>query len=146
MNVASLVGNLVRDPELRTANSGTAVCTFTIAVNRHRAADGTQNADFIPIVTFKAQAENCAKYLVKGRKVTVVGSIQTRSYDKDGTKRYVTEVIANEVTFLPSAAAGGQSTGAQAGGGNAGYVGGAGTGGGSYSDYQQAIANDELPF
>lgn len=101
MNSVSLVGNLTRDPELRKTNSGLATCSFTVAVNRQRNKDGVQQADYIPVVTWRATAENCAKYLAKGRKVAVKGEIRTRNYDdKNGVKRYVTEVIANEVEFL----------------------------------------------
>jgi len=108
MNSATLIGNLVRDPELRTgANTGTSVCNFTIAVSRRfEGADGTVQADFIPVVCFKVQADNCAKFLRKGSQVAVRGSIQTRNYEaKDGTRRYVTEVIAHEVQFLTKAEA-----------------------------------------
>ena len=101
MNSVNLVGNLVRDPELRTTQSGIATCTFTIAVNRPKTKDGVQQADYIPIVTWRTVAENCSRYLAKGRKVAVVGEIRTRSYDaKDGTKRYVTEILASNVEFL----------------------------------------------
>lgn len=104
MNSVSLVGNLTRDPELRKTNSGLATCSFTVAVNRQRNKDGVQQADYIPVVTWRATAENCAKYLAKGRKVAVKGEIRTRNYDdKNGVKRYVTEVIANEVEFLTRA-------------------------------------------
>jgi len=101
MNSVSLVGNLTRDPELRTTNGGLATCSFTIAVNRPKTKDGVQQADYIPIVTWRGTAENCARYLAKGRKVAVTGEIRTRSYDgKDGTKKYVTEILANNVEFL----------------------------------------------
>lgn len=105
MNKAILIGNLTRDPELRTTQSGIAVATFTIAVNRRFAnAQGVREADFIPIVAWRQTAELCGRYLSKGRKVAVEGSIQTRSYDaQDGTKRYVTEVIADSVEFLSPA-------------------------------------------
>lgn len=103
MNSVNLVGNLVRDPELKTTQNGTPTCTFTIAVNRPRAKDGSQGADFIPIVTWHTIAENCAKYLSKGRKVAVVGEIRTRNYEaSDGHKVYVTEVLAGKVEFLTS--------------------------------------------
>lgn len=102
MNKALLIGNLTRDPELRTSQNGNAVCTFTLAINRRFAdQNGNRQADFINVVTFKKNAENCARYLAKGRKCGVVGSIQTRTYDaQDGTKRYVTEILADEVEFL----------------------------------------------
>ncbi len=104
MNRAILVGNLTRDPEVRVLNSGVSVCSFTVAVNRRFAnQQGEREADFIPVVVWRAQAESCARYLRKGSKVAVCGTIQTRSYDaQDGTKRYVTEVVADEVQFLDS--------------------------------------------
>ena len=104
MNKAILIGNLTRDPEVRTTNSGVSVCTFTIAINRRVAnQQGVREADFINIVTWRQLAELCGRYLAKGRKVAVIGSIQTRSYDaQDGSKRYVTEVIADNVEFCDS--------------------------------------------
>lgn len=104
MNKAILIGNLTRDPELRTTQSGVSVCTFTLAVNRRFAnQQGIREADFIPVVTWRQQAELCSRYLSKGSKAAVVGMIQTRTYDaQDGTKRYVTEVVADEIEFLGS--------------------------------------------
>jgi len=104
MNKAILIGNLTRDPEARTTPSGVSVTTFTLAINRRYSnSQGVREADFINIVTWRQTAELCARYLSKGRKVCVVGQIQTRSYDaQDGTKRYVTEVVADEVEFLGS--------------------------------------------
>ncbi len=106
MNKAILVGNLTRVPEMRTTKNGVSTCTFTIAVNRpHTNQQGQREADFIPVVTWRGMAESCAKNLRQGSKVGVVGTIQTRSYDaQDGSKRYVTEVIADEVEFLTSKA------------------------------------------
>lgn len=105
MNKAILIGNLTRDPEMRTGASGVPVCTFTLAVNRRFTnKQGVREADFINIVTFRQTAELCARYLAKGRKAAVIGSIQSRSYDaQDGTKRYVTEVVADEVEFIGGA-------------------------------------------
>ncbi|MBQ9014854.1 MAG: single-stranded DNA-binding protein [Firmicutes bacterium] len=101
MNSVILIGNLTRDPELRysTGMNQTAICRFTVAVN-----DGygdKQRTSYIPIVVFNKQAENCDRYLAKGRKVAVNGRIQTGSYtNKEGNKVYTTEVIANNVEFL----------------------------------------------
>lgn len=102
MNKAILIGNLTRDPEMRTTASGVSVCTFTLAINRRFAnPQGVREADFINIVTWRQLADLCGRYLAKGRKCSVIGSIQTRSYDaQDGSKRYVTEVVADEVEFL----------------------------------------------
>lgn len=104
MNRAILVGNLCADPELTQTASGISVCRFSIAVNRtYTNANGEREADFIQIVTWRERAENCAKYLVKGSKVAICGQIQTRSYDdKNGNKRYVTEVVADDVEFVSS--------------------------------------------
>ena len=102
MNKAVLIGNLVRDPEIRQTKTCVSTCTFTIAVNRlHTNGQGKREADYIPIVTWRGMAESCAKHLRQGNKVGIVGMIQTRSYDaQDGSKRYITEVIADEVDFL----------------------------------------------
>lgn len=102
MNKAILIGNLANDPETRNTQSGIAQCTFRLAVQRRYAnAQGVREADFLTIVCWRQTAENCAKYLAKGRKVAIEGSIQTRSYDaQDGTKRYVTEIVAESVEFL----------------------------------------------
>lgn len=102
MNKVILVGNLTRDPELTETANGIAVCRFAIAVSRDYAnADGNRETDFFNITVWRGRAENCGKYLKKGNKVAIVGSLQTRSYeDKDGIKRNVTDVIASEVEFL----------------------------------------------
>ena len=101
MNKVFLIGNLSKDPELRTTNSGKSVCTFSIAVNRRKDKDGNSTADFFSIVAWRQLAELCGKYLAKGRKVSVVGELQNRSYEaNDGTKRHVTEIVANEIEFL----------------------------------------------
>ena len=101
-NKVWLLGNLTKDPESQTTSSGITVCRFTLAVQRKFSnANGEKETDFINIVAWRILAENCIKYLSKGKKVAVVGAIQTRSYDaQDGTKRYVTEIVAEEVEFL----------------------------------------------
>lgn len=110
MNKVILIGRLTRDPELRTIATGNATTSFTIAVNRNFTnQNGEREADFINCVAWRKQAENIAKYCTKGSQIAVEGRIQTRSYDaQDGTKRYVTEVIADNVTFLSSRAGGSQ--------------------------------------
>ena len=102
MNKVVLIGRLTKDPELRfTPGNGTAVATFTLAVDRRFSKNGQREADFIPIVVWGKQAESTANYMSKGKLMGVSGRIQTRSYEaKDGTRRYVTEVIADEVQFL----------------------------------------------
>ena len=107
MNKVYLIGNLTRDPELAETSSGIKVCRFAIAVNRTYAqSDGTRETDFFNITVWRNQAENCGRYLKKGSKVAIVGSLQNRSYeDKDGIKRNVTDIIASEVEFLASRSA-----------------------------------------
>ncbi len=101
MNKTILIGRLVREPELRYTQSGIAVANFNLAVNRRFAKEGEQQADFIQCVVWNKVAENVAKYLSKGSQVAVEGRIQTSSYDdKDGVKRYRTEVVAENVEFL----------------------------------------------
>lgn len=102
MNKVILVGNLTKDPELTQTNGGVSVCRFTIAVQRRfQNTEGERDADFLNVVVWRAQGENCHKFLRKGSKCGVVGRIQTSSYDaQDGTKRYVTDIVADEVEFL----------------------------------------------
>ena len=104
MNKVILVGNLTRDPELTTTNSGVSVCRFSIAVQRRFAnADNGTQADFFNIVVWRNQAENCSKFLKKGSKCGIVGRLQNSSYEaSDGTKRYATDIVADEVEFLNS--------------------------------------------
>jgi single-strand DNA-binding protein len=113
MNKVILIGNLTKDPELTTTNNGISVCKFAIAVSRRFVgASGERETDFLNIVVWRGQAENCHKYLKKGSKCAVVGTIQSRSYDaQDGTKRYITEIVAEEVEFLSSKNSGDISTG-----------------------------------
>ncbi|WP_294465588.1 single-stranded DNA-binding protein [uncultured Anaerofustis sp.] len=102
LNKVVLIGRLTKDPDTRVLNSGSSVSTFTLAVDRtFKSRDGERGTDFIPIVAWGKTAELCGQYLSKGRQTAVAGRIQTRSYDaNDGSKRYVTEVVAEEVTFL----------------------------------------------
>lgn len=105
MNRVMLIGNLTRDPELRMTNAGIPVCNFSIAVNRRmKSESGNQETDFFNIVAWRQLAELCSKYLAKGRKVAVYGSVQMRSYEaKDGTKRTTYDIKADEVEFLSRA-------------------------------------------
>lgn len=103
MNKVFLIGNLTKDPEMRSTQSGVAVCNFTIAVNRRfrNQQTGQQETDFLNVIAWRQLAELCNKYLVKGRKVAVTGSIQTRTYEaKDGSKRSTFDIVADEVEFL----------------------------------------------
>lgn len=102
MNKITLIGNLCRDPQTNTTQSGATVCTFTIAVNRRFAnQDGEKQTDFFRIQAWRQLGDVCARYLAKGRKVAVVGELQARMYDgKDGEKRMSLDVQADEVEFL----------------------------------------------
>ncbi|WP_138204175.1 single-stranded DNA-binding protein [Haloimpatiens lingqiaonensis] len=102
MNKVVLIGRLTKDPELKfIQGSGTAVANFSIAVDRRIKSPGQPEADFIPIVVWGKQAESTANYMSKGKLIGISGRIQTRSYEaKDGTRRYITEVVAEEVQFL----------------------------------------------
>lgn len=103
MNKVFLIGNLTKDPEMRSTQSGVAVCNFSIAVNRRfrNPQTGQQETDFLNVVAWRQLAELCAKYLAKGRKVAISGSIQTHIYEaQDGSKRSAFDIVADEVEFL----------------------------------------------
>lgn len=146
MNKVILIGNLANDPEARTTMSGISQSTFRLAVQRRFAnQQGVREADFLTIVAWRTTADFCNRYLTKGRKIAVEGSIQVRSYDaQDGSKRYVTEIIADSVEAL--------------GGKNEGGGSGGGTGSSNQptpppaaqtppgADDFQEVDDDELPF
>jgi single-strand DNA-binding protein len=102
LNRIVLIGRLTRDVELRFTQTGKAVANFTVAVDRpFKNANGEKEADFIRIVAWGKQAENCANHIGKGRLVAVDGRLQIRSYDgNDGQRKYITEVVAGDVRFL----------------------------------------------
>lgn len=104
LNKVSLVGRLTKDPELRYLGNGTPVANFTLAVDRiFKNKEGKKETDFLNIVIWRKQAENCANYIGKGSLVAVSGRIQSRSYDTaEGQRRYITEIVADEVHFLES--------------------------------------------
>ena len=111
MNKAFLIGNLTRDPETRTAASGITMCRFGLAVNRRRKQEGQPEADFFNVICFRQLGELAQKYLSKGRKVSVVGSIQISSFDgQDGVKRQAVDIIADDLEFLPNANSGASAT------------------------------------
>lgn len=132
MNKVILIGRLTADPELRYTPSGVPTCSFRLAVDRpFTSQNGEREADFINIVVWRAQAENVAKYMSKGRQVAVEGRLQVRTYDdKDGRRQWISEVVADRVEFLGS--------GNNAGGGN---YGGNNYGGQSQNNYRQ---NDQF--
>lgn len=103
-NKVILIGNLTADPELKQSQSGISVCSFSIAVNRKYNKDGNNEVDFITVVAWRSQAEFVCKYFKKGKPILVCGQLQTRSWtDKQGQKRYATEVVADEVSFVGNA-------------------------------------------
>jgi len=109
LNRVILIGRLTKDPELRYTQNGTAVASFTLAVNRTRTnQQGEREADFIPVVVWQKQAENCANFIGKGSLIAVEGRLQIRTYDdKEGQRRWVTEVVAENVRFLDKRDSGG---------------------------------------
>ena len=105
-NKVILIGNMTADPELKQTTGGISVCSFSVAVNRRfaRADQGQQNVDFINVVTWRQQAEFVSRYFKKGNPILICGQLQTRSWnDNQGQKRYATEVVADEVSFVASA-------------------------------------------
>lgn len=102
MNKITLIGNLTRDPELSQTPGGVSVCKFSIAVQRRFAnADGEHETDFFNVIAWRKIGETAHKYLKKGNKACVVGSLQTRQYEtREGEKRTAVEVVADEVEFL----------------------------------------------
>lgn len=108
LNKVILMGHMTADPELKQTTSGISVCSFSIGVNRRysKADQGQQSVDFINIVAWRQQAEFVSRYFKKGSSIVICGSIQTRNWtDNNGQKRYVTEVVADEVSFGAPAAA-----------------------------------------
>lgn len=138
MNKVYLIGNLTRDPELSTTTSGISVCRMSIAVGRRFSnAEGSRETDFFNVTAWRGTADNCAKFLKKGNKVAVSGSIQTRNYEKaDGTKGFSIDIVADEVEFLSS----------RNDGSSEGNEGGMGIGGNSPVSDLQPINDDNLPF
>lgn len=137
MNHVILIGRLTRDPELRYTPNGVAVANFTLAVDRPFTNQaGEREADFIPVVVWQKLAESCANYLGKGRLCAVAGRLQVRTYEQDGQRRYITEVVASSVQFLDRA------KGAQQ---NAPTSAGAGSQNQAVDDFGE-INLDDLPF
>lgn len=141
MNSVNLIGRLTKEPELRFGSgSGTALCRFTLAVNRTFKKD---EADFINCIAFGKTAETISQYVTKGRQIGVTGEIRTGSYEaQDGTKRYTTDVVVNNFTFVGSNTDGGNSN-------NSGYENSSGydgkTGSGNYDDITP-FDDGDMPF
>ena len=102
-NKVILIGNMTADPEIKQTSSGISVCSFSIAVNRKFSKEGEQACDFISVVSWRQQAEFVCKYFKKGMPILICGQLQTRTWtDNQGNKRYATEVVADEVSFVNS--------------------------------------------
>ena len=146
LNKIILMGRLTRDPELRRTKSGTAVASFSLAVDRDYKAKGAEKeTDFIDIVAWRNTAEFVSKYFAKGRMAVVEGRLQVRSYtDKDGSNRRVAEVVADNIYFGDSKKDGGNTGSGNYGGSNYGgdYYGGEYGG----SNFQEVDEDGELPF
>lgn len=150
LNKVILMGNLTADVELKTTPSGVSVCSFSIAVGRRLSKEqqvdpNAVKADFINIVAWRNTAEFISRYFSKGKSIVIVGQLQVRSYTaQDGSKRYVTEVIADEVTFGSSASDGGAKADEGVKKGDVGadddkYV-------VSQADFVEVGSEDDLPF
>ena len=141
MNKVVLVGRLTRDPELKfTPGNGTAVTNITLAVDKYNASTGQREADFIPVVIWGKQAENTCTYCSKGSLVGICGRIQTRNYDVDGgEKRYVTEVVAQEIQFLGKGTGSNNSNTNSSTNDNYGYTGG-------FDEDMTEVSDDSIPF
>ena len=101
MNKLTIIGNLTRDPEMRSTQEGISVCSFTVAVNRRNKREGQPEADYFRVSAWRQLGENCGKYLAKGRKVCVIGPVSVRTYQaSDGTTKASLEVTADDVEFL----------------------------------------------
>ena len=142
MNKVIFIGNLTRDPESGTTQSGVQYCRFSIAVNRRFSRDNETTADFFNITCWRGLAESCAQNLQKGRKVCVIGSLQTSQYTaNDGSKRTSYDVIADEVEFLPSGAGRGEGDNTQ---GTENSYGGSNNG--NRNGGLTPVDEDDLPF
>lgn len=140
LNRVVLIGRLTRDPELRYTPNGVAVASFTLAVDRNfKNAQGERETDFIPCVVYRQLAELCANYLAKGKLAAVDGRMQVRSYDgQDGQKRWVTEVIGENVRFLSPKDGGSSGSGSSSpSGSSSGEVGSFG---------HEVSLDDDIPF
>ncbi len=152
LNKAIVIGNLGKDPEIRYTAGGQAVANMTIATNeRWTDKEGAkqERTEWHRIVVWGRQAENCNQYLKKGRQVYVEGRIQTREWeDKEGQKRYTTEIVASNVLFLSGEANMGGGGGDYGGGGGGDYNSGGGGGGGAKSGggFDDSFNEDDIPF
>jgi single-strand DNA-binding protein len=158
VNKVILVGNLGADPELKYTPSSRALCNLRIAtteVFKDKSGQKQEKTEWHRVTVWGDQAENCSKYLAKGRSVYIEGRLQTRSYDKEGQKHYATDVVADRVVFLGGGGGGeGGGGGARRGGGGFGGGGGGGGGGRPASDAGDDMdmggpppgGDDDIPF
>ncbi|GKX68457.1 single-stranded DNA-binding protein [Inconstantimicrobium mannanitabidum] len=148
MNKVFLIGRLTKDPELKfTPGSGTAVTTLTLAVDKYNTATKQREADFIPVVVWGKQAESVANYMSKGSQMAIGGRIQTRSYEaKDGSKRYVTEVVANEVEFLSKGNGNHQASSDFGGSSEYGASSNNSFGGSNFDEDMTPVDDGDIPF
>jgi len=152
VNKVILVGNLGADPELKHTPSNRALCNLRIAtteVFKDKGGQRQEKTEWHRVTVWGDQAENCSKYLSKGRSVYIEGRLQTRSYDKDGQKHYSTDVVADRVVFLGSGGGGAEGGGGARRGGGGGGGGGFGGGGGGGDDMDNSgppPADDDIPF
>ena len=141
MNSVNLIGNLTRDPEVRYTDGQLAVCRFSIAINRGKDKNGNdRGADFPNCVAFGGTAENIGKFFYKGRKIGIIGRLQTGSYEKDGIKRFTTDVIVDRFAFCDS------PNGASAGSGFVRPEGAAAINDSDIPDGFEVIDDEDIPF
>ena len=150
-NKVILIGNMTADPELKQTASGTSVCSFSIAVNRRfsKADQNQQSVDFINIVTWRQSAEFVSRYFKKGNPILVCGQLQTRTWtDNQGQKRYATEVVADEVSFVASANQSGapMQNGAQGGNYTPDAYGAPAFNNAGSANFEEIPSDAELPF
>jgi len=159
VNKVILVGNLGADPELKYTPSQRALCNLRIAtteVFKDKGGQRQEKTEWHRVTVWGDTAENCNKYLAKGRSVYIEGRLQTRSYDKDGQKHYATDVVADKVVFLGSGGGGGAGAGGEGGGGGGGFRRGGASGGGGggrsegpSDEMEQSgppLSDDDIPF
>lgn len=137
MNRVILMGRLVRDPDVQTTTTGKLRARMTLAVDRMKAKDGTRQADFISLIAWEKSAEFADKYLFKGKQILVEGRIQTGSYEKDGQKRYTTDVVCERIEFADSKPQSGSTQ--ESGAANGDVPSGAVDGG-------ESVGDDDIPF
>ena len=148
-NKVILIGNMTADPELKQTTAGVSVCSFSIAVNRRfaKAQDAQQSVDFINIVTWRQQAEFVSRYFKKGNPILICGQIQTRSWsDNQGQKRYATEVVADEVSFVAPAGQGANGQPAAPNGYTPDAYGAPAFNSAGSASFEEIPSDGELPF